>query len=111
MAFEAYVGHAGPTTTVYLAGELTDEEVGRLRRLIEAALARPMDRLVLRMAELTSVTAGAVRCLAFAQQRLPAGADIVVDGAGEPVRRMLAAGGLDQCVTVVTGTLTAGKAA
>ncbi|WP_019891687.1 STAS domain-containing protein [Streptomyces purpureus] len=104
MTFEAYLGFTGSAATVYLSGDLTDRQVPALRRLIEQALTRPPSRLVLKMADLTGVSAAAIRCLAFAQQQLPPGAQIVLDGAGEDVRRVLAASGLDRAVTLVTQT-------
>lgn len=101
MGFEAYYGFTGSTATVHLAGDLTDKRVPAVRTLIEQALARPVHRLVLRLHGLDSITAAGVRCLCFAQQQLPAGAEIVVDGASEAIREQLTSGGLIQCCTVV----------
>ncbi|MBD0420431.1 STAS domain-containing protein [Streptomyces sp. NPDC052309] len=104
MSFEAYLGFTDSTATVYLSGDLTDKRVPALRSLVEHAVQRPLSRLVLRMTDLESISAGGVRCLAFAQQQLPQGADIVVDGAGPQIRQMLRSGGFDQAVTLLAET-------
>jgi len=101
MAFDAYLGYSGSTVTVHLSGDLADRHVPSLRQLIDQALQRPVSVLVLRMRELTSLSPGGVRCLAFAQQRMARGAEIVLDGASEDVLRVLRAGGFDRAVTVV----------
>ncbi|GAA1144734.1 anti-anti-sigma factor [Kitasatospora gansuensis] len=112
MSFEAYLGFTGPTATVFLSGELTDARVPTLRTLLDQAVQRPLNRLVIRMYELASISTAGVRCLAFTQQHLPQGVDIVLDGPSEAIQRVLRASGFDQAVTVVQETLTfAGEAA
>ncbi|MEV7026054.1 STAS domain-containing protein [Kitasatospora sp. NPDC093558] len=106
MSFEAYLGFTGPTATVYLSGDLTDARVPTLRTLLDQAVQRPLNRLVVRMYDLDSISASGVRCLAFAQQHLPAGVEIVLDGPSEDIRQVLHSSGFDQAVTVVHETLT-----
>ncbi|MFJ6700843.1 STAS domain-containing protein [Streptomyces sp. NPDC091272] len=101
MSFEAYYGFSGATATIHLSGQLTDRQVPALHTLVEQVLSRPVRRLVLRVHELDSLTAGGVRCLAFAQQRLPPDAEIVMDGAGPQLRSVLAASGFEGSVTVI----------
>lgn len=101
MAFDAYLGFTGPVATVYLSGDLTDARVPALRALLEQAVTQPLNRLVVRMHDLESISVGAVRCLAFAQQQLPNGVDIVLDGPGEPVRQVLRDSVFDQAVTII----------
>ncbi|MCI3927789.1 STAS domain-containing protein [Streptomyces sp. AN091965] len=106
MSFEAYFGFTGDTATIYLSGDLTDKRVPAVRTLIDQALSRPVNRLVLRMHGLTSLSAAGVRCLCCTQQQLPAGAQIVVDGACDRVRRVLQASGFAQAVTLIEGSLS-----
>jgi anti-anti-sigma factor len=106
MAFEAYLGFTGPVATVYLSGDLTEARVPTLRALLDQAVKQPLNRLVVRMHDLDSITSGAVRCLAFAQQQLPPGADIALDGAGEHVRRVLRDSVFDQAVTIIHETVS-----
>ncbi|BAJ25948.1 MULTISPECIES: STAS domain-containing protein [Kitasatospora] len=100
MTFEAYYGITGSTATIHLTGELPERRVPALRGLVEQALQRPLNRLVLRVHGLRSICAGGVRCLAHTQQLLPRGAQITVDGAGTAVRRALTAAGLDTAMTL-----------
>ncbi|MFC8453192.1 STAS domain-containing protein [Kitasatospora sp. NPDC057223] len=104
MTFEAYYGITGSTATIHLTGELPERRVPALRSLVEQALQRPLNRLVLRVHGLRSISAGGVRCLAHTQQLLPRGAEITVHGAGPAVRRALAAGGFDATVTPADDT-------
>ncbi|MDN3258746.1 STAS domain-containing protein [Streptomyces sp. CSDS2] len=106
-AFDAYLGFAETTASIHLAGDLSEHDVPRLRSLIDQAARQPVRRLVLDAAELTSMDAGGARCLAFAQQQLPAGAEIVVDGAGAAVLEALRFNGLDRSVTVVAARVPA----
>ncbi|MEU6062803.1 STAS domain-containing protein [Streptomyces sp. NPDC047097] len=95
MSFEAYLGCSGQTATLHLSGDLTENRVGALRALLGQAAARAARRVVLRVQDLRSLTASAVRALAVARQELPPGADLVIVGACEEVALMLRRGGLD----------------
>ncbi|WP_433889504.1 STAS domain-containing protein [Streptomyces sp. CA-111067] len=101
MAFDAYLGFSGAVATVYLSGELTERRVPALRALLEQAVTQPPNRLVVRMHDLESICVGAVRCLAFIQQQLPGGVDIVLDGPSERVRQLLRDSVFDQGVTII----------
>ncbi|MGH4033395.1 STAS domain-containing protein [Actinomycetota bacterium Odt1-20B] len=104
MNFEAYLGFTNSTATIYLSGALTDKRVPALRALVDQAVQRPLSRMVLRMNELESICPGGVRCLAFAQQHLPPGADIVLDGASAQIEQTLRSGGFDRAVTLLAET-------
>jgi anti-anti-sigma factor len=101
MNFEAYLGFGGSTATIHLSGELTDRNVPVLRSIVDQAVQQPLSRLVLRVQELESIAPGGVRCLAFAQQHLPPGVEILVDGAREEIHQALELGGFDQAVTFI----------
>ncbi|MFI9227690.1 STAS domain-containing protein [Streptomyces rimosus] len=101
MAFQAYLGFSGGTVLLTMVGAVTDENVPVLRSLVDRAVARGPRRLVVRAEELTSITPGGVRCLALAQQRLSARADVLVDGARPAIREALRQGGLEPTVAFV----------
>lgn len=98
---DAYLGFSGDTATVYLSGTLEEHQVPLLRALLDQAIGRGPDRLVLRVHGLTRIAAGGVRCIAFARQRLAPGAPLVLDGAGEQIRAALGHGGIAAAVTVL----------
>ncbi|MBR7830523.1 STAS domain-containing protein [Actinospica sp. MGRD01-02] len=101
MAFDARLGFAGTTANLHLAGEMAEGDAARLRSLVDQATARPLRRLVLYLGGLESLTVSGVRCLAMAQQQLAPGTEVIVDGVGENVVRLLRLGGLDRSVTLV----------
>ncbi|WP_063835424.1 STAS domain-containing protein [Streptomyces sp. NRRL S-118] len=94
MTFDAYLAVSGRTAVIHLSGELTDARVTALRALLGQAVQQPVDRLVLRLGELTSLAAGGVRCVALAQQELPQGTDLVLEGARDAVLSALRLGGV-----------------
>ncbi|GAB2913411.1 STAS domain-containing protein [Streptomyces mayteni] len=101
MTFEAYLGFSGSAATLHLAGELREIDVPVLRSLLDQALARHIDRLTIEAEELTGIAAGGVRCFAFARQRLPEHARLLMEGAAPQVREMLTRGGVADTVTLV----------
>jgi anti-anti-sigma factor len=101
MIFEAHLGFTGTTAVLHLAGEMADRDVPRLRALVDQAAARPIRRLILHLGQLESMVGAGVRCLAMAQQQLTSGSEVIVDGAGEEVRRALRLGGLERSMTLV----------
>ncbi len=101
MAFEAYLAFSGTTAALHLRGDLRDEDTAQLRELLDRIAAGTVRRVVLHLAELTSVTGAAVRCLALGQQQLAPGTEVIVDGAAFPVRRALRLGGLEPFMSLV----------
>ncbi|MET9426648.1 MULTISPECIES: STAS domain-containing protein [unclassified Streptomyces] len=95
MTFDAYLSVSGRTAVIHLSGKLTDARVPALRALLGQAVRQPVDRLVLRVGELASLTAGGVRCVALAQQELAPGTDLVLEGARDEVLSALRLGGVD----------------
>ncbi|MFH8403992.1 STAS domain-containing protein [Streptomyces sp. NPDC018019] len=101
MTFEAYLGFSGGTVLLTLVGAATDQSVPVLRTLVDRAVAHSPQRLVVRARDLTSITPAGVRCLALAQQRLSAQADVLVDGARPVIREALLQAGLEPAVAFV----------
>ncbi|WP_158852621.1 STAS domain-containing protein [Saccharothrix deserti] len=100
MSTSVYSGSNGRSTTIHLAGEVDDAALPRLRDLLDELGGRQVRRLVIEMREVTDMTPGAVRALVYAQQRLPAGAEVVVVGARPSVMAALTLGGLGGTATL-----------
>ncbi|MDJ0466586.1 STAS domain-containing protein [Streptomyces sp. H27-C3] len=107
MLYEASLGTAGTSTVVRLAGEVTDRDVEALRALLDQAAALTSRRLVIDMHDAHSLSAAAVRCLAFVQQHLPATAEVVIDGASPELRERLGLAGLDRSMVIVPAEVLA----
>ncbi len=102
MSTSVYSGSNGRSTTIHLAGEVDDEALPRLRDLLDELGGGQVRRLVIEMREVTGLTPGAVRDLVYAQQRLPAGAEVIVVGARPSVMAALALGGLGGTATLAS---------
>lgn len=111
MSFDAFLGFSGPVASIHLSGDCDDRQAQVLRSLVDQAVRQNPQRLVLRVQDLTSLSPAGVRCLAFAQQHLAPGVEILVDGARDQVRRALRLGGFDQAVTFIEETMPLGETA
>lgn len=107
MTFTASLGSAGSSTVLHLAGRLTDADVRTLRTLVDQAVGSAPRRLLVDANDLEALVPAGVRCLAFAQQHLAPGTEMVIAGASEDLRQALARAGLTESMTVVTATATA----
>ncbi|NUT48039.1 MAG: STAS domain-containing protein [Saccharothrix sp.] len=102
MTTSVYSGSNGRSTTIHLAGAVDDEALPRLRDLLDELDGRRVRRLVIEAREVTGMSPGAVRALVYAQQRLPAGAEVIVVGARPSVAAVLALGGLGGTATLAS---------
>ncbi|MFJ8312060.1 MULTISPECIES: STAS domain-containing protein [unclassified Streptomyces] len=102
MSFDISLGNTGSTTVVRLSGDLADRDVAALRRVVDEAAGWSPRRLVVDVHALASLVPAALRCLAFAQQHLPASSEIVVEGASPALQARLRLAGLDRSMTIVT---------
>jgi anti-anti-sigma factor len=75
----------GGVATITLCGELDDAAVPFLTEQIDAAISQHARSIVFQAEDLRTVSAGALRALAFRKQKLGAGFDITLAGAGEAV--------------------------
>ncbi|RKN36698.1 STAS domain-containing protein [Streptomyces hoynatensis] len=106
MSFDATLGFTDSTATVHLSGRLDDRGTSALRGLLEQAGTRPIRRLRLEMAGLESLGSAGARCLALAQQQLPPGTEMTVEGASGPVRAALRAAGLSGTVVSIEDSVS-----
>ncbi|TDC62579.1 STAS domain-containing protein [Streptomyces hainanensis] len=111
MSFTASLGSAGSSAVLHLAGRLTDADVRTLRTLVDQAVGTAPRRLLVDAHDLESLAPAGVRCLAFAQQHLAPGTEMVIEGASPDLHEALARAGLTRSMTVVTTTTTASAAA
>ncbi|WP_405474980.1 STAS domain-containing protein [Streptomyces sp. NBC_00009] len=108
MSFNASFGIQGTTAVIRLAGQAEDRNVSELRGAIDAAVAQAPRRLVIDVNDTTALAPAALRCLAFAQQQLPATTEIAVDGASAGLRSRLGLAGLDRSMTIIDAPVPAG---
>jgi anti-anti-sigma factor len=101
MSFDISLGNNGSTTVVHLQGELRDREVTSLRRVVDQAVANRPRRLVVDVHAVDALVPAAVRCLAFAQQHLPATSHIVIEGASADLCDRFRLAGLDRSMTII----------
>jgi len=111
MSFDASLGFAGPTATLRMTGTLDERGLPALHRLLEQAGARGVRQVRLEVAGLRSLGSAGARCLAFAHQQLPPGAEISLHGASPAVRESLHAAGLTTSVTDVEHSVALDDAA
>ena len=105
-SFDASLGFADSTAVIRLAGRVDDRAVPVLHDLLEQAAARTVRHVRLEATGLDLLGAAGARCLAFAQQHLPPGAEMSVAGASEAVRTALRAAGLSGTVTFVERSMS-----
>lgn len=93
MSLEAYMSVDGRAAQVQLIGDLGEDAVPLLRSLLQQAMARSVDRIVLRLGALENICAAGIRCLVAAQQAMPASTDMIfLDVPPGPERKLRLAG-------------------
>lgn len=100
MTFDAKMHIDEGTATVRLSGELDGRSAPRLNLLIADAVAAQVRRLVLLVADVTYMSSAGIRCLLFAHQKLPRGAEIVLVGTRPEVAETIRMTGFDRTVVM-----------
>jgi anti-anti-sigma factor len=95
VAFDATLSSDADTATILLAGELDASTAPRFHDAIDTAAATGAGRLVIQAEGLTYIASAGLRALVFARQKLGDGVAIVIEGATEPVARVIRMAGLD----------------
>ncbi|KPI01737.1 hypothetical protein OK006_7926 [Actinobacteria bacterium OK006] len=101
MTYHVTLGTAGTSTVVRLVGDGDGHDVEALRGVLDEAVRQVSRRLVIDLHDAHSLPAAAVRCLAFAGQRVPPAAEVVVEGASPVLLSRLRLAGLDRSMTIV----------
>ncbi|APU13589.1 MULTISPECIES: STAS domain-containing protein [Actinoalloteichus] len=102
MSFEAYLGFTEGTATIHLAGELGESSTPVFRSLVDQAGTRPLERLVLQMSALRSISSAGVRALVWAHQMMGPRVEIILVGARAEVRETIRLAGFDHSITIAT---------
>ncbi|GAA0384203.1 hypothetical protein GCM10009530_38870 [Microbispora corallina] len=109
MTFDATMRIDDGTAVVRLTGELDGRSAPTLNQLIADAVAAQVGRLVLLVHDVTYMSSAGIRCLVFAHQKLPRGAEIVLVGTRPEVAETIRLTGFDRSV-VLQESVTKGPA-
>lgn len=100
MSFTASLSTTGNTAVITLAGSLDDTSAEQFREKVATAAGQGIDRLVLEMSKLESLSAAGLRGLAFCREKMPNGVDIVFVAPNDEVRAAIEDVGFQQSVTI-----------
>lgn len=101
MAFTADAQFSSGTATVRLAGELDSGSAPRLAEVINDVSGRDsLHHLVLDMADLSYLSSAGLRCLVFAEQKLPQGVPMVLTSLQPDVAETIRLTGFDRSVQI-----------
>jgi anti-anti-sigma factor len=99
MTFTAALTQQGRTAVITLEGDLDDAGATVFHDKIEKASTGDLDRLVLEMGKLESISSAGLRSLTFCRQKMGDDVRIVVVSPSESVRRSLELVDLQQSVS------------
>lgn len=100
MSFDAKLNMEDGNAVIRLTGELDSGSAGELNTVITEAAGHQPGRLVLLMKELTYMSSAGLRCLVFAQQKMPDEAEIVLVAPTPDVTKTITMTGFDSSVTM-----------
>jgi anti-anti-sigma factor len=100
MSFNARLLVEDRVASIWLTGELDAVSAPRFNELIVEAAGHPLDRLVLLAENLSYMSSAGLRCLVFAQQKLPNATEIVLVGAQADVAETIRLTGFNQSITM-----------
>lgn len=100
MSFDAKLQLEDGTATIRLSGELDGTSAPRFNDLISEAASSQPSRLVLLAENLTYMSSAGIRCLVFANQKLPRKTEIVFVGAQPDVAETIRLTGFDRSITM-----------
>jgi anti-anti-sigma factor len=100
MTFDAHLLIEDEVATIRLSGELDAQSAPRFNDLIADAASHELSRLVLLAGNLTYMSSAGLRCLVFAQQKMPAGTEILMVDAQRDVAETIRLTGFDQSIVL-----------
>jgi anti-anti-sigma factor len=100
MPFDAKLQIEEGSATIRLSGELDASSAPKFNELVIDAAKYELSRLVLLAIELSYMSSAGLRCLVFAQQKLPRTTEIVLVGAQPDVAETIRLTGFDQSITM-----------
>lgn len=98
MSFDAHMLIEDGVATIRLSGELDSQSAPRFNEVIADAASHGLSRLVLLAGNLTYMSSAGLRCLVFAQQKMPAGSEILMLDAQPDVAETIRLTGFDQSI-------------
>jgi anti-anti-sigma factor len=99
MTFTASLSQQGRTAVIAMEGDLDDAGADLFHEKIEKASTGDLDRLVLDMTTLTSISSAGLRGLTFCRQKMGDDVQLVLVSPNETVRRSIELVDLQQSVT------------
>jgi anti-anti-sigma factor len=100
MTFDAKMHVSDGVATIRLAGELDAESAHQFNSLIADAAREQIHQLVLLADDLRYMSSAGLRCLVFAQQKMPHGVQIVLTGAQPDVAEAIRLTGFDRTLVL-----------
>lgn len=100
MPFDANLLIEDDVATIRLSGELDASSAPQFNDLIVSAAEHQLSRLVLLAENLTYMSSAGLRCLVFAQQKLPQPTEIVLVGAQPDVAETIRLTGFNRSITM-----------
>jgi anti-anti-sigma factor len=104
MPFHASLLVEDGVATIWLNGELDAGSAPEFNDLVIDAAKHTLSRLVLLAENLVYMSSAGLRCLVFAQQKLPRGTEIVLVGARPDVAETITLTGFNQSITMEQAT-------
>jgi anti-anti-sigma factor len=100
MDFSAVVHADNGTATIRLSGELDAVSAPHFNDAITEAASHDLERLVILVQNLAYMSSAGLRCLIFAQQKMPPHVPIVIVGARPEVAEAIRLTGFDRAVVL-----------
>jgi anti-anti-sigma factor len=100
MSFTADVQFSSGTATIRLTGELDSGSAPRLEDVIQEVSGRDVHRLVFALEGLSYLSSAGLRCLVFAEQKMPPGVPIILTGPQPDVAETIRLTGFDRSVQI-----------
>jgi len=87
VSFTAKVRHSGTVAVITLGGIFDTLSAPDFRREVERAAERAVEHVVLDMTNVSYMSSGGLRMIAYARQKWPVGVRIALVGANETIQR------------------------
>ncbi len=101
MNLRATLRRKGATTVITLAGVMDAHTAPTFRQELERAADPTVKQVVFDLTQVSYLSSGGLRMLAYARQKLPAGVRIAVVGANETIQRTILLVGYHYCFEII----------
>ena len=100
MIFETFLGVDHGTATIHVSGELDSATAPRFLGVVERAVESNPRRYVIEMSGLTRMSPSGIRCLAFLEQMMEPGAQVIIVGAAPAIVETIQQAAFQSSVTI-----------